>query len=117
MPPQAAGNISVTSLQDADKKKVDEDFWAPPKAVSAASARSEQNPDPRIEFLKGEIKKFLRDKKLLAQLEAQSVDHSMRSGVSNSSTTILLLKDEIKRQSSKIEPYLAELKSIKSKNN
>jgi hypothetical protein len=80
---------------------------------STASAKSESVEVTRIAFLKREIKQFLEDKKLLAQLEGSAVDRSMRSGASNSSTAVYLLRDDIKRKSGLIEAYCMELKQLK----
>jgi hypothetical protein len=52
----------------------------------------------RAEYLKAEIQKFLRDKKLLREL--QENDHnSSQSGVSRASNAFSLLKEEIYNRS------------------
>jgi hypothetical protein len=67
----------------------------------------------RAEFLKAEIQKFLRDKKLLRELEDGDFQ-TPRSVVSSKSNAIHLLRQEIFNRSGQVEAWCAELKTLKT---
>jgi len=60
----------------------------------------------RLNHLKIEIERFLKDKELLTQLEANDLTRSGRA--------CEMLKDDIKSRSETVKAYIVELRELKS---
>lgn len=72
---------------------------------AAASSQSSHWIHSRLSYLQGEIERFLKDKELLRQLEAN--EHTKQG------QACILLKQEIKARADEVREMIAELKQIK----
>ena len=91
-----------TPTEATCRKRVD------PNINHQSAAMSSQSSDwihSRLSFLQGEIERFLKDKELLRQLEAN--EHTKQG------QACVLLKQEIRARADEVRDMIAELKQIK----